>query len=81
MTLCLDMDIAAGLDRARARNVEGGKTETRLDDESLAFHQKVREAYHDLARTEPERVKLIDASLAPEQVAEQIWRLVEPLLE
>jgi len=79
LTLCLDMDIEAGLARARARNIEGGKTETRLDDESLSFHRRVREAYHELARTEPDRVKLIDANQSPDAVAAEIWRCVEPL--
>jgi dTMP kinase len=80
LTLCLDMDVEAGLARARARNVEGGATETRLDDESLAFHRRVREAYHLLAKQEPERLKLIDASRPMEQVAEEIWERVVALL-
>ncbi len=80
LTLCLDMDVEAGLARARARNVEGATTETRLDDESLAFHHKVREAYHLLASEEPERLKLIDASGTMEQVEKDIWELVHPLL-
>ena len=80
MTVCLDLDIDAGLARARARNVEGGKTETRLDDESLAFHRRAREAYHELARAEPARVKLIDANRPAGDVAADIRCLVEPLL-
>lgn len=81
LTLCLDMDVEAGLARAKARNAEGGKTETRLDDESLAFHRKVREAYHRLAAEEPQRVKLVDASRSIEQVAAEIWSLVEPMVK
>ena len=80
LTLCLDLDIESGLARARARNVEGGKTETRLDDESLVFHRRAREAYHELARTEPGRVKLIDAGQSAEAVAADIWRWVQPLV-
>lgn len=80
LTLCLDMDVEAGLARARARNAEGGATETRLDDESLAFHHKVREAYHLLAAEEPHRIQLIDASRPIDKVAENIWQLVQPLI-
>ncbi|MCC6367226.1 MAG: dTMP kinase [Bryobacterales bacterium] len=80
LTLCLDLDIELGLQRARARNAEDAHEETRLDDESLQFHKRVREAYHDLARREPERVKLIDAGQTPEAVADCIWRLVECVL-
>lgn len=80
ITLCLDMDVEAGLARARARNTSGALTETRLDDESLHFHNTVRAAYHELASQEPDRVRLVDASRHPDQVAEDIWTLVEPLL-
>jgi dTMP kinase len=80
LTLCLDMDVEAGLARARARNSEGGATETRLDDESLAFHRAVREAYHKLAAEEPERVQLINASRPMDEVAADIWGRVLPLL-
>jgi dTMP kinase len=80
LTLCLDMDVEAGLARARSRNAEGAATETRLDDESLVFHRTVREAYHLLATQEPERVKLINAAQSVDEVARDIWQLVEPLL-
>lgn len=80
LTLCLDLDVEQGLRRARSRNAEGQATETRLDDEKVEFHRKVREAYHRIAEREPERVKLVDASQTPDQVAEQIWALVKPLL-
>jgi thymidylate kinase len=33
-----------------------------------------------IARSEPQRVKVIDATRAIEQVAEDIWRETEPLL-
>lgn len=80
LTLCLDLDIGQGLERARARNAEDAHDETRLDDESLQFHRRVREAYHDLARREPGRVKLIDAGRTVDAVADCIWALVAPLL-
>ena len=81
MTLVFDLDIETGLARARARNTEDGLTETRLDDESIAFHHRVREAYHELARLEPERVGLIDASADPETVSAAVWHNVQPLLQ
>lgn len=80
LTLCLDLDVQAGLDRARSRNLQGNHTETRLDDESLAFHQAVRAAYHQLAAEEPERVRLIAADRPAEAVAAEIWSLVEAKL-
>jgi dTMP kinase len=79
-TLVLDMDVEAGLVRARARNSQAALTETRLDDESLEFHRKVRQAYHDLAGQEPGRVILVDAARDPDAVFETIRGHVEPLL-
>jgi dTMP kinase len=80
LTLCLDLDVETGLARARARNAKGQGGETRLDDESLEFHRKVRAAYHELAGREPERVRLVDAARPVDVVAAEIWSLVAPLL-
>jgi dTMP kinase len=80
LTLLLDLDIEQGLARARRRNDKSGVSETRLDEESLVFHKRVREAYHELAAREPERVVVIDASLTPEAAAATVWRHVVPLL-
>ncbi|MCS7024995.1 MAG: dTMP kinase [Bryobacteraceae bacterium] len=80
LTLCLDLDVEIGLQRARRRNAEEGQSETRLDDESLSFHRRVRAAYHRLVELEPERVKLVDASRPLEEVEETVWRLVEQQL-
>lgn len=80
LTLCLDIDVESGLERARARNRESGGRETRLDDESLAFHRKVREGYQLLAAREPGRVRLIDASAPVADVAQAVWDCVSPLL-
>ncbi len=81
LTLCLDIDVEAGLARARARNLESTGKETRLDDESLAFHRKVREAYHLLMAREPERVRRIDAAPGIETVAQEIWNQLMPFLD
>jgi dTMP kinase len=80
LTICLDLDVEQGLARARARNRETNGGETRLDDESIAFHRKVREAYHLLAAREPARVKLIDAERPAGAVATAIWDVVAPVL-
>jgi dTMP kinase len=68
ITLCIDIDIETGLARARAR----GNSETRLEEQAIEFHHKVREAYHELARSEPQRFRLIDGRGTPEAVAENV---------
>jgi dTMP kinase len=81
LTLCVDIDTEAGLARAHARNRDQtGHKESRLDEQAVEFHQRARAAYHELARTEPHRVKLIDGNAAPEAVAERVWEQVSQLL-
>lgn len=80
LTLVIDIDTEVGLARAHRRSQRTHDVETRIDQESLAFHRKVRDAYHQLAEDEPRRVKLIDGSRAIEEVAADVWAAVEPLL-
>jgi dTMP kinase len=81
LTLCIDIDPETGLTRARARNQDEAAHETRLEEQALEFHHKVREAYHEIARREPERFKLIDGNEARDAVAAKIWKEVLPLLD
>jgi len=76
LTICIDIDIETGLARARAR----GGSDTRLEEQALEFHHKVREAYHQLARSEPQRFHLIDGCGTPEAIAAKVWEQVAPLL-
>lgn len=59
-TLVIDIPLEVSLQRARHRNAGTGSRETRMDDQSAAFHQRVREAFHGMLRAEPERFILID---------------------
>ena len=76
LTLLVDVDAEASLARARARNAAAPHCETRLDDESLAFHRRVWEAYHELARSEPERVKIVDGRTDPDTIEGAVWNIV-----
>lgn len=73
VTVLLDCPVEVGLQRARQR-IEGssGPREERFELESLAFHQKVRDGYLQLAAEEPQRFIVIDAQGTPEQIAERI---------
>ena len=74
LTFYLDIDPETGLARARRRNAsDAANPETRLDDQDLEFHRRVREAYLQLARTEPARIRIVDASAPPDAVASAIW--------
>ena len=67
LTLLIDIDAETGLARAR---------QTRMEEQGVGFHRRVREAYRQLAADEPARVKLIDGSQTREAVAEQVWNAV-----
>jgi dTMP kinase len=80
LTLVIDIDTETGLGRARQRNDETQDVETRLDEEELSFHRKVREAYHQLATDEPRRVKTIDGARSPQEIALEVRELAEDLI-
>lgn len=69
-TLLLDLPVEQGLQRARARNGREGLSlsEGRFEAEELAFHERIRAGF--LARAErwPERFRVLDARLAPEEL-------------
>jgi dTMP kinase len=67
LTLLLDLDVAVGLTRRR----KGGGI-NRLDAFELAFHQRVRAGYHEMAAAEPERWVIIDAAQPPNQVQQDL---------
>jgi dTMP kinase len=76
LTVLVDVDAEASLARARARNAAAPHCETRLDDESLEFHKRVWVAYHALASSEPERVKLVDGRAGLDTIERAVWDIV-----
>ncbi|VAW30504.1 Thymidylate kinase, partial [hydrothermal vent metagenome] len=57
LTFLLDIDVKRGL----ARRTGGGLEMNRLDLETVHFHQRVREGYHQLMMAEPDRWVVLDA--------------------
>ncbi len=82
LTLLFDLEPEVGLARAWKDINNGGRTdqETRFEKEKLAFHEKVRHGYLDLAHKEPERFRVIDAGEEPHGVAAQIESTLEAFL-
>jgi dTMP kinase len=76
LTLLVDVDAEASVARARARNAAAPHCETRLDDESIEFHKRVWEAYHALARSEPDRVKVVDGRTGLDTIERAVWEIV-----
>ena len=75
LTILLDTSAEEGLARKK------GKTrQDRFEQENIAFHQRVRKGYLELAAKEPERWLKIDASQPKEEIEEIIWQKVSQLL-
>ena len=80
LTILLDVEPEVGLARRR-RASESGAEWNRLDNETLNFFQRVRAGYLALAREEPSRWRIVDASRPLEDVLEEVWRIVEVWLQ
>ena len=81
LTLLLDIDSGAGLGRARGRNSsEGLHHEARFEDEAVAFHERVRQGYLALAKQEPGRIRVLDASGTPDEVQREIRNIVDKII-
>jgi dTMP kinase len=74
LTFLLDLPAEIGLARAWKQINKGARTgeETRFEEETLSFHKKVRSGYLEIARLEPERFRIIDASGKEQDVREEI---------
>ncbi len=79
-TVLLDLPPREGIRRSLAREARNvGPREERFEAEVEAFHERVRRGYLEIARTHPERVKLVDGSGSIEAVAARIWAEVNDL--
>ena len=72
LTLIMDLDVQIGLARAHAR----AGAENRFEKFGVQFHEKLRQAFLDIARRNPDRCRVIDASGTEDEVADQIFTTV-----
>lgn len=78
LTIILDLDPVEGMRRAASRR--GSDDADRYEKEDLALHEERREAYIDIARAEPARCIIIDASKEQDDVADAIWDRVAKVI-
>ncbi|HEX8422085.1 MAG TPA: dTMP kinase, partial [Pyrinomonadaceae bacterium] len=83
LTLLFDLSVAESSERSRLRTTNGGdgNTSDRLELEAENFHTRVRDAYLKIAQAEPERVRVVDASLSVEEIHAHVIDIVIPFLE
>ena len=70
LTVLLDIDPSQGLSRF--------ETPDRIEAEPLAFHQRVRQAFLDIAAADPEHYLVLDADDDQDVIHEAIIARVEP---
>jgi dTMP kinase len=71
LTILLDLDVKLGLMRKKAEDEWN-----RLDAYEVLFHERVREGYLNLAREEPDRWRIVDASQGIDAVQEDLLRII-----
>jgi dTMP kinase len=72
ITLLIDVDVDTSLARARRRNDRTSANESRIDEESRDFHERVRRGYMELAAKEPDRFIVVDGMHSAGEVAARI---------
>jgi dTMP kinase len=79
LTLILDIDPEEGMRRANARR--GASKADRFEKEGLSLHRRRRKAFLEIAKAEPKRCKVIDASRPVEKIATEIANAVQAVIE
>lgn len=80
MTLIFDIDPAVGLKRAAARRGADAFPD-RFEKETLAIHQRRRDAFLDIAASEPDRCIVVDASESADMVENVVTAAIFAALE
>jgi dTMP kinase len=80
-TVLFDLPVEAGLQR---RAVGAASDFTRFESteqHDVAFHQRVRDGYLEMAAADPARWRVIDAGQPADEVADALWQAVRDLIE
>lgn len=73
LTILLDIPAEVGFKRNK------DKAPDRFEKESLEFHRRVREGFLKLAKAEPKRWLVIDATKSKAEIAELIWQRINKI--
>ncbi len=72
LTLVFDVDVETSMKRV-------GKEKDRMESAGIDFHNRVRNGYLELAKQEPDRIKVLDATKTIEEIHEKVVEIVEKL--
>ena len=82
LTIIFDLPPELGLKRAAARKTKSASGETagnipdRFETMNLAFHRRLREEFLSIAKAEPKRCVVVDASENERRVEDKLWAIV-----
>ena len=74
ITFVFDIDIETAQKRV-------GKTKDRMESAGVEFFKKVRQGYLDIAKSEPERVKVLDATQTIEDISNQVKKYIDNIIQ
>jgi|SRR5690606_6413128 dTMP kinase len=80
-TYYFDISPEVAYDRRHQRNTATTAGEDRLESAGIAFYERVRKAYLDLNRAEPDRILVLDGSESIESLHQKVWDDVSDLLK
>jgi len=80
LTVLFDLSVEDSIARTSRRANAKNKGD-RLDAEASDFHVRVRNAYLEIARTEPERVKIVETNRPAEETHQRVKWIVVPFLK
>jgi dTMP kinase len=81
LTMLMDIDVRAGLDRKRKGFAAGdGEELNRIDLRALSYHQRVRDGFLALAKRSPHRFVVLDASQPADALADEVWTHVNTVV-
>ncbi len=82
LTIIFDLPPELGLQRVARRNPQGADGERsasdldRFESMTIAFHRDLRDEFLTIAKAEPQRCVVVDASLSMQMVADEVWSAI-----
>ncbi len=80
LTLFFDISVETAIRRMQSREV-GEAKRNRMDGETADFYSRVRQAYMEIAASEPQRFRVIDGSGSIEQIQAAVSSIVDEVLK
>jgi len=80
LTLYFDITVERAISRMAERD-DAETKKNRMDLETAEFYQRVRDAYHGIAKCEPDRFKLLDANGSVDETHTKVVSIISDFLD